>query len=258
MSELIYTELINDMVWSYTRLVAFDNCPYSWYQRYLRHDKVSPQFYVSFGSFMHKLLEKYYNNQLTKEELSTEFLLGFKNEVQGERPSGSIVTKYITQGLEYLKSFEDFPYNKIAVEDQIEFNIEGNRFIGVIDFLGEKNGEYYIIDNKSRTLQPKSNRKRPTRNDMEIDDMSKQLYLYSAAIKQKYGKFPKALCFNCFRNGVFIKLEFDEQKYNETIKWALDKIEEIKHTSYFAPNREYFYCRYLCGFNDDCCYWLER
>lgn len=258
MSDLIYRELMNDMVWSYTRLTCYEDCKYRWYLQYLYHEKETPQFYSSYGSFMHKLLEKYYNNQLTKDKLPTWFLLNFQNEVQGDRPSASIVSKYINQGCNYLKSFDDFPFNKVSTEERMEFKIGEHSFVGYIDYLGEKDGEYYIIDNKSRDLKPKSGKKKPTLKDKELDEMSKQLYLYAAGVKQKYGKFPVALCFNCFRTGMFIKLEFDKQKYDETIQWALDTIEEIKNTSNFTPNRQYFSCKYICGFSDSCCYWQER
>lgn len=258
MSDLIYRELIKDMVWSYSRIETYNDCKYRWFLHYLLGENDEPQFYSSYGSFMHKLLEQYYDGQLTKEELPTRFLLDFQNEVQGERPAASTVAKYIQQGTEYLKSFTDFPYNKVAVEEKMEFEIGGKPFVGYIDFLGEKDGEYYIIDNKSRDLKPFSKRAKPTLKDIELDEMSRQLYIYSAAVKQKYGKFPKALCFNCFRTGVFIKLGFDEQKYHETIEWALKCIEEIENTDVFNPNREFFSCKYICGFSEGCCYWQER
>ena len=258
MSDLIYRELMNDMVWSHTRIACFEDCPYKWYLQYIRHEKETPQFYASYGSFIHKLLEQYYNGQLTKQELPLWFLIDFKGEVKGERPSASIVSKYLNQGCDYLKNFEDFPYEKVSVEEEMRFEIGGIQFVGYIDYLGIKDGEYYIIDNKSADLKPKSGREKPTLQDEKLDKMSRQLYLYAEAVRQKYGKFPKALCFNCFRTGKFIKLGFDKQKYDETIQWALDTIETIKNTSEFTPWVEYFPCKYLCGYSDECCYWQER
>ena len=257
MSDLIYRELMNDMRWSYTRIVSFEDCPYKWFLNYIRHEKPEQQFYSSFGSFIHKLLAQYYNGQITKSELPLRFLIDFKKEVQGELPSAQTVKKYIQQSKAYLDSFTDFKYDTVAVEERIDFEIDGVQFVCYIDFLGEKNGEYYIIDHKSKDMKPRSDKSNPTKSDIDLDNMSRQLYLYAAAVKQKYGKFPKELCFNCFRTGVFIKLGFDEQKYNETIQWALNTIEKIKDTSDFRPNREYFYCRYICGFNSGCCYWQD-
>lgn len=142
----------------------------------------------------------------------------------------------------------------LGVEKRVNFEIDAMPFVGYIDYLGEKDGEYYIIDNKSRDLKPRSNRAIPTVKDQELDSMLKQLYLYSTAIKQEYGKFPKALCFNCFRTGVFIEEPFNEDAYNEAVNWAKVKIEEIKATDDFYPNRDFFSCFYICGVSNDCVY----
>ena len=87
--------------------------------------------------------------------------------------------------------------------------------------------------------------------------MLKQLYLYSAAVKHKYGRYPKWLCFNCFKAGVFIKEPFNEEAYLETLKWVKETVEEIKNTTDFYPNREYFMCRYICGISNQCCYDID-
>ena len=148
--------------------------------------------------------------------------------------------------------------NRGSVEERMEFDIDGIPFVGYIDFLGELDGEYYIIDNKSRALKPRSGRAVPTKKDIELDEMLVQLYIYAAAVKQKYGKFPKALCFNCFRNGVFIEEPFVLDKYYKVISWVKENIEIIKQESDFSPWLDYFACTYICGYSDDCCYWQER
>ena len=84
--------------------------------------------------------------------------------------------------------------------------------------------------------------------------MLRQLYIYSAAIKQEYGVFPEALCFNCFRTGTFIEEPFNEEAYHSAIDWAKNMVEDIKNTDEFYPNREFFSCYYICGVSGDCCY----
>lgn len=226
----------------------------SWFLKYIKQYEETPLFYSSYGSFMHKLIEKFYRGEIQKEELPIRFLLDFSKEVKGTRPPESIVQKYIAKGNEYLRHFKPFPYNMIDVEKKVEFVIEGMPFIGFIDYLGEKDGELYIVDNKSRDLKPRSNRKRPTVKDAELDDMLKQLYIYSSAIKQEYGKFPKSLCFNCFKSGVFIEEPFDRDAYDSAIEWARKSIEDIKNTERFYPKIEFFSCNYICGVQEKCCY----
>ena len=258
MGETLYRPLIDDMTWSYSRIECFNDCPYRFFLKYIKKCEETPQFYSSYGSFMHKLLEKYYKGELNKEEMQTKFLFDFSKEVQGPRPQESTVRKYIDLGLRYLEQFQPFPFNMIDVEKRVEFKIQGRPFIGFIDYLGEKNGELYIVDNKSRELKPRSKRATPTVKDKELDEMLKQLYIYSAAIKEEYGKFPKSLCFNCFKNQTFIEEPFNMAAYERAIQWALSEIESIEGAEDFYPSIDYFGCYYICGVHDDCCYWEMR
>lgn len=258
MGDISYSPLIDQMVWSYTRITTFDSCPYQWYMKYIKHYKEAPQFYSSYGSFIHELIEKYYKGEISKEGMAARFLIDFKNKVQGKRPKPEIVDSYIHAGLDYLRGFKPFPFNMLAVEKKVEFKIGGRPFIGFIDYVGEKDGEIYIIDNKSRKLKPRSNRKTPTVNDKDLDKMLRQMYIYSTAIKDEYGKFPKELCFNCFRNNQFIREPFSIDAYEEAVNWATESIDAIRQSSEFPPQIEFMQCMYLCGLNDECCYWQAR
>lgn len=258
MGEVSYRPLIEDMVWSYSRIECFNDCPYKWYLKYISRCEETPQFYASYGSFMHKLLEQYYKGELTKEEMQIKFLFDFSKEVQGLRPPEKTVKKYIDAGVNYLKQFRPFPYNVLGVEKEVRFEIDGIPFVGYIDFLGEKDGELYIVDNKSRDMKPRSCKKMPTVNDKELDEMLRQLYIYAAAVKQEYGKYPKSLCFNCFKSGVFIEEPFRMQAFDEALNWVKKNVEAIRDADDFYPNVEFFNCFYLCGVSDECLYWQKR
>ncbi len=211
-------------------------------------------FYASFGTFMHRLIERFYRGEISKEEMSLQFLMGFSSEVKGDRPSPQIAENYLRAGLAYLDSFQPFPFNMAAVEKKITFDINGIPFVGFIDYLGEKDGELYIVDNKSRNLKPRSKRKTATKNDMEIDEMLTQLYLYSKGIYDEYGKFPKALCLNCFRNGTFITEEFNKTAYETALAWAEKSVNRALTAEEFYPSPDFFTCRYICGVSDECIY----
>lgn len=257
MSEVYYRPIIEGMTWSYSRIDCFDQCPYRWFLKYIAGETESPKFYSSYGSFVHKLLEQFYNGDISKEKMIIKYLFDFQKEVQGERPPEKTVQKYIQCGLDYLKQFTPLPYNMIEVEMRVEFEIDGIPFVGYIDYLGEKDGEYYIVDNKSRDLKPRSVGK-PKKSDKELDDMLRQLYIYSDAVKQIYGKFPKSLCFNCFKSNTFIEEPFDVNAYHKTKQWVKETVEHISCSEEFNPNLEFFNCAYICGFNDKCCYWQSR
>lgn len=257
MSTNRYLPIIENMVWSYSRISCFDQCPYHFFLKYIYGEEEEDRFYTSYGSFIHTLIERYYNGELKKEELPEEFLLGFSNHVKGKRPQESTVEKYIQSGVNYFKNFTEFKYEMVGVEEKIIFNIGQYKFIGFIDYLGKDGDDLIIIDNKSRELKPRSKRKKPTQKDIELDNMFKQLYLYAVGVKQKYGKYPTKLCFNCFRNNVFIEEEFDEGKLNQAVEELLSSIEVIKKCEEFFPNNDFFFCRELCGNSGSCVYCQE-
>jgi RecB family exonuclease len=257
MSNISYRPLIEDMVWSYSRIETYNDCPYRFFLRYIRGYEDCDKFYATYGSFMHKILERFYKKELSKNEMVQTFLLDFSKEVRGFRPEEKTVQKYIQDGCAYLREFEPLPFNMIDVEKRVEFSIGKYKFVGFIDYLGEKDGGLYIVDNKSRNLKPRTKKSKPTLNDKELDQMLRQLYLYSVAVEQQYGELPEALCFNCFRTNTFIKEQFDIQKYEETKKWAIECIEKILETDEFVANQKYFSCTYICGVNDHCEYDIE-
>lgn len=257
MGNISYKPLIDDMIWSYSRIETFHDCPYRFFLKYIKKYEDTDKFYASYGKFIHKLLEQFYHGALSKEDMLLTFLSNFSSEVKGVRPLDSIVQKYIADGCDYLRGFSKFPYQMIAVEKQVEYTIGGYKFIGFIDYLGEKSSKLYLIDTKSRALKPRSGRETPTANDRELDAILRQLYLYAAAIEQEYGTLPEALCLNCFRSGVLIKEKFDIQQYEATKQWALDSIQKIEQAEDFEPNRNFFYCFYLCGVSDHCKYDIE-
>lgn len=109
MGEVSYLPLIENMVWSYSRIESFDDCPYRFFLKYISKCEETDKFYASYGSFMHKLIEKYYIGELSKDEMLTEFLTGFSDNVRGLRPQRSTVEKYIKCGVEYLQGFSSSP-----------------------------------------------------------------------------------------------------------------------------------------------------
>ena len=254
MGEVNYRPLIDDMVWSFSRVDAFGSCPHRWYLRYIRKCSEVDKFYASYGTFMHKLIERYYNGELTKVDMLTTFLRDFKKEVRGFRPKESTVKKFIDGAVSYLSNFEPFPYKMIAVEKKVSFKIDEIEFTGYIDFVGEdeEDGELVIVDNKSRDLRRRSGRSKPTVKDKELDEILRQLYLYCVPVEAEYGKLPKALCINCFRTGLFIVEPFNETAYKEAKKWAVEQVEAIKNEEDFAPEPDPFQCFWICGVSGNC------
>lgn len=166
MGDMIYRPLIEGMRWSYSRAHGFNQCKYAWFLKYIHKSEKQERFYTSYGTFMHRLIEWFHRGLFTASELLNIFISDFSSSVKGERPNDGIVRKYIKAGIEYLKTLKPYPFKVVAVEEKIDFEIGGIQMTAVVDVLGQDDdGEYIIIDNKSRDLKPRSNREKPTMND---------------------------------------------------------------------------------------------
>lgn len=250
-----YSFVIDNMTFSYSRLSSFDDCRYKWFMKYLLDEKEEETFFASFGKFIHSLLESFYKGKITKDEMLSEYISSYCSKVKGERPSTNIAESYFKSGLEYLKSFSPLPYKVLAVEEKSEITLFGHPFVGYPDLICEDGSEIIIVDNKSAALKPRSGKKKPTKNDLEIDKMLRQLYIYAEFVKQKYGKYPEEFIFNCFRVGTLIHEPFVYEKFCETMEWVKNKTNEIRMEEDFPPSIEYFFCKYLCGFHNECVYY---
>lgn len=254
--ENIYKCITEDMTWSYSRLECFEQCPYKFYLQYLSYPELSeePNFYSSYGTLCHNLIEEYYKGKIKSEELSVEFLNRFSSDIQGKRPKSDTVEKYISQGYSYFKNFEEFPMETLAVEERYNFELGGRKFVGIIDYLGKRNRNLILIDHKSSDIKPRSQRATPNQKDKELDKRLRQLYLYSNIVAERYGELPESICFNCFRTGTFIEEKFNKNKFEETNAWAVEEIERIENNENFLPQCEFFFCNNICGYKKHCCY----
>ena len=249
---MLYGPLIRDMVWSYSRIKSFEACPYRWFLNYIEHRREREQFYASYGSFMHALMAEFYMGKASPDEAAARFLTGFRDNVKGVRPSPELAAKYIEAGAGFLRGLRMPQEEIVGVEKPVQFELDGIPFVGFIDLLTRTETGLIVTDHKSRALKPKTGKSPPTKGDAEIDEMMRQLYLYSAAIKDEYGSFPERLRFNCFRNGCLIEEPFREEAYEEAVRWAVGNVRKIMDTESFDPNPDFFACRWLCGFSDYC------
>ena len=152
MGEVNYAPLIDDMVWSYSRIKAFEDCPYRWYLKYIKKFHGKDMFFSSYGTFMHKLIELYHKGEKTPRQIVDMYLQDFKTEVVGRAPNRKVFSSYFTGGLQYLKALQPFPYGMVGVEKKVDFVVNGIPFVGYIDFLGEKDGDLYPLFLKAVTM----------------------------------------------------------------------------------------------------------
>lgn len=204
---------------------------------------------------MHSIIEQYLLGFLDKQDMLTQYLSKFKSVV-GSAPTPAIFKTYFTQGVQYLTNFDFHHRNILGVEEKVTFLIDDIPFVGVIDYEAEDgDGALIIGDHKTRALRCKSKRKKPTKSDIELEEYLRQLYLYSLATREKYGRYPDALEFNCFRTGDVISEQFSEHKLETTKTWIKNMVAKITDNDDWSPNMDYWKCRYLCDQNHNCEYY---
>lgn len=254
-----YDLSIEPMEWSYSRLTAFEDCPYMWLMRYILRDEYSivPQskFFAQYGSLMHSILQQYLTGVLPQKSLVAYYVSHFISDITEKAPSCKIYLDYLEQGRQYLKTLS-FPARKILkVEDEMRFEFAGHPFIGFLDVLSEDDsGKLYITDHKSRALKPRSHRVKPTQSDRELDQYLRQLYIYASAVSQLYGRYPDFLEFNCFRTRTWICEPFQYERMVEVEAWAARLIERITATDDWYANFSFWFCKHLCDVQADCEY----
>lgn len=133
MADISYKPVINKMVWSHSRVKAFEMCPYGWYLKYICKLPSKELFFSSYGSFVHNLLERYYNGELAKSQLLYKYLSEFKMQVTARAPTPAIFKKYFQDGVSYFKQFQRLPYEVKKVEEELDGEIGGVKFRGIID-----------------------------------------------------------------------------------------------------------------------------
>ena len=238
-----------DTKWSFSRLETFAHCPMSFKLKYL--DKVPDEdnAFGEYGTFCHSLLEQWAKGELPDFLLAEAYDEGYDSAVVHRWPPfpKGMPEKYYQQGLEYFQNFEGFGnnYEVLSVEEKFELNIGGYRFVGLADLVLRdiKTGEITVIDHKSKSMSTMKK---------DLPTFRKQLYVYAAYVKERFGVYPKYLKFNVFRENEWVTEEFDQDAFDATMKWVVDTIEEILYETEWKVSSSSYFCRFVCGVLGSC------
>lgn len=246
--------IIDSMVWSFSRLNSFYNCPYAWHLQYIECNKSANSFFSQFGTLMHEILEKYAKGELSIFDLSQFYEDNFDDYVTEPAPPNKYVNlrdSYYQKGLDYLDNIDLIleDYEILGVEKEIKFKVKNYEFIGYIDLLlkDKKTNEIIILDHKSASLKVLKNGTISKKDIEKSEEFKKQLYLYSKSIIDEYGKVD-CLEWNLFKEQKHLRIPFNQKEYEETFKWAEETINLIENEVMWLPNnKNTFFCNFLCG-----------
>ena len=228
------------MTFSFSNLNSFHSCKYCWFKNYAEKDdeKLSNAF-ADYGLMMHEifeLLDKELIGKDTAQSMASGRLSGIDLGMAFGHDLNALYAKATTTAIENYNTIEKI----ISLEENVNFEIDGYKFTGFIDqLLQNEDGEYILVDHKS-----KSNFK----SKKEQAQYARQLYLYSIAIFEKYGKYPKELRFNMFRKQNIVTIPFKEKDLQEAKEWAVKTICEMIETEMFPPTTDEFLRDNLCNY----------
>lgn len=241
---------LGNLVWSFSKVNTYNHCPHGFKLTYIDEKPKIDNAFAEYGSFVHSLLERYFNGEIEFFELSQMYENEYNINVLRKFPPCefcNLSEKYYNDGLQYFNSFDGLEdnYKIIGVEQEIKLNIDGKSFIGYIDLIlqDKSDGKYIIVDHKSKSR---------FKNKKEKEHYLLQLYLYSLYVKEQYGEYPKELKFNMFRTHKWEVEQFSEDKLKKAVEWFNFNINMIYSDNVFPKNEDEFFCNNLCGVREIC------
>ncbi|SHO81137.1 FIG00388203: hypothetical protein [hydrothermal vent metagenome] len=227
----------SSFVWSATRLKSFINCKREFYYKYILKIGGKDNNAFSEGRFLHKLLEKLIDNDMSDIEMKLNYLL---DELLGKSAMDTlnkiIYRDKILKFLDYHQlHFKNQGYEVVAKEQQIDGVIQGLRFKGVVDRLDKRDDELIVVDYKSGSTK-NANR---SKNLDKLDDFQMSIYYY--LLKDKYPNISL----------IFLKILEDNpieyiEKLEEKNKILLEYIEYLKEKKEITCEKcdDLMKCRY--------------
>jgi len=255
--DLVVVDLTNEERFSFSKLTTYENCPYEWLLHYKFGERGSDNAFARAGSVAHELIDDYWRGKVSEFELPQEFENRWQEQFEDEGWSIRVFGRDVTEKTknDFANYFSDvsLPDGWKVLESEKQYTMifkhkgESIMLTGILDLLAEdENGDLIVIDNKSKA---------GFKNDAEKSEYLRQLYLYSLFIRERFGKFPKKLCFNLMRlpkNKRFVIEEFEEEAMWEIVKWIFKTTKDIKGEFLWEPKPNNFYCHSLCGQRYNC------
>ena len=191
-----------DRLWSWSRVNTYLTSPYEYFLQYIKHEKPlqDDSAYAPLGTVAHDLLEKYYSNEVSKEDMADKFdeswieqiaLGGLKFNRSDDERNENIKSKYYDNLIHYFNNFNPLKY-QVYLEKFITVKVRDSVLQGYADIIWKDDEGYtHIGDFKTSSIYKGDN----------LKQKSGQLMLYALGLNQMGIPFEK------------IKIEFNFLKY---------------------------------------------
>ena len=246
------------MTWSFSRLHAWEQCPYAFYLKYIEQRDGESNYYAANGKCMHEVFEAILTNQIPLDECTQCY--ADKYDLICETTKQSTMDSTYEKCIDYLCTIDGIDLEKyeiLGVELKLDFNIGKYKFVGYADLVvkNKKSGEIILVDHKQATHFMKKDGT-PLKNQLEnFLAYRHQMYIYCKGLKDCFGIDVNKIIWHHFKdNGELTIIPFEADEYEETLQWAVNTIEKIKKDKKFLNKRSYVLCSSLCDYRNDCEY----
>lgn len=175
-----------DRIWSWSKINCFHTSPYEYYLKHIKRVKEdrANSIYVTTGGIAHDILEKFYTNQISYEDMLEQFEDGWmvaaeiadlKFDRSDEERNDKIKEKYHYNLLHFFSNHTKLEYKPI-IEQFVKVKIGDNLFQGYIDLaFKDDEGCITIQDWKTSSIY----------KGAKAENESGQLVLYAIGLNQQ-------------------------------------------------------------------------
>jgi len=252
--EILLTNIdTSSITFSYSNINSFDNCKYGWYQTYIERATRDQSSFGQFGSFCHKILEKYFRDELASWELAGYYIDNYYTEITESFPPypQGMSSAYYDEGLNF---FANFNFNKsnyeiISIEEKLNIDYKGYKFVAIPDMVLKNNltGFITLLDYKTSKL------KNPKYDKLKLKGYADQLQLYAQFYWWSTGVVVDKIFLWFIRNQQFFEIKINSLETAETLSWVDSVLQNIKsETAWDYNNKNKYFCQWLCSIRSRC------
>lgn len=228
--------------YSFSRLSSWDTCKRAWKNNYIDGNRGEDNFFNTFGTLGHSVFERVDRNEILSSQAFQEWDSRYEAEVVAH--THKWMDGWKRDADTFFKNFKGWSTEAVWVEEHFVIDAGGFMFQGHVDRLGRaKDGSLIITDYKCAKPY----------EGTQLREKARQLYLYSIAVKQKFGEWPKKLVFFHFKDNVATSIPFKLEGVSEAVEWADRMVQEIENYEgdYPMQDNKYF-CEAVCGYRNTC------
>ncbi len=255
--------ILDAFTWSYSRLNTYHTCPKEFLLVYGERKARKQNVFAEFGLLIHELLEEWWDEKISTENLSFEYLIRYGVKVKLPFPPNLLRyktdEKYFQQGREFFDNFNlvRSDWELLGNELTIESLYNGRKITIRPDLLVRKleDGKVYIADYKTCTPPFTKTGRIQKKN---VEPHLKQLSLYAHFVEKEMDIRPDFLQVYYPRgeNGKsdLYVTSFTTELENQALSWVDETIDTIYSTNHFLETPDDFYCKNLCNVRAFCDY----